>query len=181
MGTDASEPAPHGIAVARRILAGTPLRHGYGSNATCSQMARTETLRQLGGFDTQFRRSQDTELCVRLAKAGAHFVGIAEPLVTQTMTRTSDKGIERERQNWLALVDKHRDVFRSEAEYDACRRWIDLRHDWLSQQRASFWRRLLQLIATRPGFTAIRLWMSLRNLPANIAFSRFHLGRQRAP
>jgi glycosyltransferase involved in cell wall biosynthesis len=177
MGTDTNKPAPHGIAVARRILVGTPLRNGYGSTATCSQLARTDTFRRLGGFDVQFRRSQDSELCVRLAKAGAHFVGIAEPLVTQTMTRTSDKGIERERQYWLALVDKHRDVFTSEGEYEACRGWIDVRHDWLSRQRGSFWRRLLLLTAARPDFTAMRLWMSLRNLPANVAFSRFHLGR----
>jgi glycosyltransferase involved in cell wall biosynthesis len=177
MGANLDEPAPQGFAVARRILAGTPLRNGYGSVATCSQLARTDTLRRLGGFDPHFRRSQDTELCIRLAKAGAHFVGIAEPLVEQTMTRTSDKSIERERQNWLMLADKHRDVFVSEGERDACRRWINLRHDWLSRQRGAFWKRLFLLGLVRPGFTAMRAWMSLRNLRANAVFSRFHLGR----
>jgi GT2 family glycosyltransferase len=177
MGEGLEVPAPNGIAVARRILAGAPLRGAYGSCASCSYMSRTSTLRQIGGFDPLFRRSQDTELCVRLAKAGAHFVGIDEPLVTQTMTRSSDKSIERERHYWLALLDKHRDVFASHAEYDACRRWVELRHDWLAARHGAFWRRALNLAATRPLFTGRRLWLSLRNLPGNTAFSRFHLGR----
>ena len=176
MGERADRPAPNGVAVARRIVVGEPLRDAYGSCATCSQMARTETLRRLGGFDPLFRRSQDTELCVRLAKAGTHFVGIGEPLVTQTMTRTSDKGIERERQYWLSLVDKHRDLFATETEYKGCRSWVEIRHDWLSRRKRSFWRGLLRLAATHPYFTAMRIWMSLPNLRANLIFSRFHLG-----
>lgn len=177
MGERLDRPAPAGIGVARRILAGEPLRDAYGSCATCSQLARTETLRQIGGFDPLFRRSQDTELCVRLARAGAHFVGIAEPLVTQTMTRTSDKGLERERQYWLALVDKHRDLFLSDAEYRDCRNWVGIRHDWLSGHRGAFAQGLLHLATTSPAFVLKRLWMSLPNFAANRAFSRFHLGR----
>ena len=176
MGERVDRPAPHGVAVARRILLGEPLRDAYGSCATCSQMARTETLRREGGFDPVFRRSQDTELCIRLAKAGTHFVGIGAPLVTQTMTRTSDKGLERERQYWLTLVDKHRDLFATETEYQSCRSWINIRHDWLSRRKSSFWRGLLGLVATRPVFAAMRIWMSLPNLRGNLAFSRFHLG-----
>jgi glycosyltransferase involved in cell wall biosynthesis len=175
MGTDEGR-APTGFAVARRILAGTPARGAYGSCATCSQLVRAETLRALGGFDPDFRRSQDTELCIRLARVGAHFVGIANPLVTQSMTKTADKNIERERKFWLALVDKHRDVFRSAAEYDVCRRWIDVRHDWLARRHDAFVAGLLRLAVTRPAFTAMRLVMSLRNLGTNFAFSRFHLG-----
>ena len=139
-------------------------------------MIRTNILRQIGGFDTRFRRSQDTDLCVRLAKAGGYFLGIDLPLVTQTMTLTSDKGIERERHYWLALVDKHRDIFTTDWEYKGCRHWINLRHDWLAARRARFWWGLARLAAAQPFFTGMRIWMSLRNLSGNRAFSRFHLG-----
>ena len=83
--------APHGVAVANRILLGTRLDDGYGACPTCSQMARIGTYRAVGGFDPQLRRGEDTDFAIRLALAGGHFVGIAEPLVTQWMTRTSGK------------------------------------------------------------------------------------------
>ena len=56
-------------------------------------MARLSIFHQFEGFDPAFRRGSDTDFVIRLAKGGGHFVGIAAPLVVQTMTKTSDKGL----------------------------------------------------------------------------------------
>src|SRR5262245_22040557 len=76
--------APAGLPVAERILLGKRLKGAYGACATCSQMARVSTYAIVGGFDPALARSSDTDLNIRLAQAGAHFVGIAQPLVMQT-------------------------------------------------------------------------------------------------
>ncbi|WP_417310470.1 glycosyltransferase family 2 protein [Devosia sp.] len=174
MGTRTGVPAPHGPAVARRILSGAPLEDGYGALATCSQMARTFTYRQISGFDAAFRRAEDTDLCVRLALAGGHFVGLAEPLVTQTLTRTSDKSLELELRYKLMLIDKHRGVFVNESEYRYCRNWARLKHQWLAGQRLQFGANLAGTSLRHPLRTWQRLRLALPNLGSNRAFSRFH-------
>ena len=54
-------------------------------------MARTEAFRALGGFDDRFRRRAELDLAVRAAFAGAHFISVDAPLVTQYLTPTADK------------------------------------------------------------------------------------------
>jgi len=174
MGEAEDRPAPAGLPAARRVLMGTPLAGGYGSCASCSLLARTETFRALGGFDERFRRAEDTDFFVRMALAGGHFPGIAEPLVTQTMTRASDKGLAREREHLLMLLEKHRGLFDSEAQYRFCRDWAELKHSWLSGRRGAFARQLMALGLRHPWRTAGRLLEARRNLEGNLAFSRFH-------
>lgn len=174
MGTRLGQVAPHGRAVARRILAGDRLDDGYGSTATCSQMARTGTYRALNGFDPSFRRSEDTEFCVRLALAGGHFVGIDAPLVTQTLTRRSDKSLESELAYKLMLLDKHREVFDSAGHYQFCRDWLLAKHDFLAGHRGRFAARMARSALTHPLLTWQRLSLALPNLEGNRAFARFH-------
>lgn len=174
MGVRHGAVAPHGKAVARRILAGTPLEDGYGALATCSQMARTQTYRELGGFDPAFRRVEDTDFCVRLALGGGHFVGIADPLVTQTLTRTSDKSLEGERQYKLMLIDKHRAVFDDDRHYRYCRNWMITKYHWLARHRLRFGLRMIGAALGHPLLTWQRLRHALPNLEGNRAFSRFH-------
>ncbi len=174
MGQLENRAAPHGPAVARRVLAGAPLEDAYGSCAGCSQLARTETFRALGGFDPFFRRNQDTEFCVRLARAGGHFPGIAAPLVTQTLTKTSDKSLDRLLGYKLALIDKHRDLFETEALFRFSRAWIELKHDWLSGNHRRFAARLAMATLAHPWLTCRRIRYALPNLEANRAFAQFH-------
>ncbi len=75
MGCRTGRPAPSGRGVVRRALMGEPLADGYGSCATCSQMARTATYRMLGGFDEAFRRGEDADLAIRIALAKRAFRG----------------------------------------------------------------------------------------------------------
>jgi len=180
MGARSGVLAPHGDAVARRILAGAPLEDGYGSLATCSQMARTAVYRQLGGFDAAFRRSEDTDFCVRLALAGGHFVGLDAPLVTQTLTRTSDKSLAGELAYRLLLIEKHRGVFDDERHYRYCRDWAMIKHHWLAGHWLRFAARMGRAAVMNPRRTWQRLLLALPNLEGNRAFSRFHRSDERS-
>jgi glycosyltransferase involved in cell wall biosynthesis len=171
--------APSGEAVARRVLMGSPLENGYGSCAGCSQAARTTTFRALGGFDTAFRRAEDTDFCVRAARAGTHFVGVGMPLVTQTMTGGSDKTLDLERKYALQLIDKHRDFFASPTQCDFTRSWTEMKFDWMNGNRLGFVRRLLAVTARHPLWTSQRLSTALPRADGNRALRELHhsLGR----
>lgn len=135
MGCNQDARAPSGPAVAARILWGEPLEEAYGAVATCSQMARTTTYKAVGGFDPAFRRSEDTELCVKLALAGGHFVGIDQPLVWQTLTRRMGKTFDNERYYKRLLLGKYKALAPSKAHYDFSCRWLELKtslqkRDW---------------------------------------------------
>lgn len=165
---------PAGLEVARRIVAGTRLDHGDGGCPTCSQMARIVVYRQLGGFDPHFRRAEDTEFCVRLARAGGHFAGIGTPLVRQQMTPTADKSLADEQRYALDLIDKHRDLFDGDEGYRFARDWITLKHLWLKGEQLGFAAGLARLGATHPVSTTQRLLRALPNLALNRAFRQFH-------
>jgi glycosyltransferase involved in cell wall biosynthesis len=175
MGQNEGRPAPAGLAVARRILLGAYLEDGYGACPTCSQMARLSTYRALGGFDPKLRRGEDTDLNIRLAEAGGHFVGIGRPLVVQTMTRTSEKNLAEEYRNMLLLMEKHRAIMDREGQYIFCRRWIGVKQAWLEGRHMAFALSLSSLAVCHPILTGRRLVLALPNIGLNRAFSRFHL------
>jgi glycosyltransferase involved in cell wall biosynthesis len=168
---------PHGMAVAKRILLGTPLENGYGACPTCSQMARLSTYRFVGGFDPRLRRGEDTDFTIRLALAGGHFVGIGQPLVTQRMTKTPEKSLAEEHRNLLLLIEKHRQLMEREGQYDFCMRWMQARQVWLEGRRVAFVTKLLGLALRHPLLTGRRLIMAFPNIRLNHAFSRFHGGK----
>ena len=174
MGQKEGKPAPFGPAVARRILLGEPLEDGYGACPTCSQMARLSTYKLIGGFDPSFRRSEDTDFNIRLAQAGGHFVGIAEPLVIQTMTKTSEKSLRDEYHYTQRLLQKHRELIEHEGQFDFSLTWLDLKQAWLENHRLTFVKLLFRLSVSHPILTARRLIFSLPNIGLNRAFSRFH-------
>lgn len=174
MGQVLGRPVPAGLAVAKRIVVGTPLEGGNGSCPTCSQMARLSVYRALGGFDPLFRRSEDTEFCVRLARAGGHFVGLSAPLVLQRMTLTTDKSLEDEQRYASALLEKHRDLFDTEEGYRFARDWLELKNRWLAGRRWRFAAGLARLGVAHPVGTMQRLKRALPNLGINRAFRQFH-------
>jgi len=166
--------APHGLAVAARLLWGEPLEDGYGAIATCSQMARADTYRLLGGFDPNFRRSEDMEFCVRLAAVGGHFIGISEPLVVQTLTHGSDKSLEKELFYKLQLIDKHQHLFPSPASYRFSRDWMRIKYMWLTRRRLKFvWHLLIKSIL-HPFLTFSRIRYALPQLSSNRSLSKLH-------
>ena len=174
MGQAEGRRAPYGMAVAERILLGTPLENSYGACPTCSQMARLSTYKLVGGFDPMLRRGEDTDLTIRLAQAGGHFVGIAQPLVIQWMTKTSDKSLSEEYRNLLLLMEKHRPIMERAGQYGFCRQWIHVKQSWLEGRRGVFVVALLKLALRHPVLTVRRMLMALPNLRLSLAFRRFH-------
>ena len=175
MGQALNKPTPQGIAVATHILLGAPLEGGSGACPTCSQMARLSTYKSLGGFDPAFRRSEDTEFNVRAALAGGHFVGVGEPLVTQTMTKTSEKSLEDEHFFTKKLIYKHRSFIEQHGSFKFCLAWLDLKQAWLTRQRINFFSNLIWLLVRFPVLSMKRLVSAIPNFALNQAFSRFHL------
>jgi glycosyltransferase involved in cell wall biosynthesis len=174
-------PAPRGREVLRFTLLGEPLREGaFGSCATCSQMARLDTYLALGGFDPAFRRCEDSDLALRLAKVGGHFTGLADPLVTQQMTGTSDKALDTLERYSLRLLDKHRDAFDTAAQYQFTKAWMRLKFRWMASTPTSFLVGLLPLLMRHPVQTTRRLTAAFPNLMANRAFARFARGTPHA-
>ena len=167
--------APHGLAVAKRAILGTPLKDAYGSCPTCSQMARLTTYQAVGGFDPDFRRGEDSDLLVRVAKAGGHIVGISEPMVIQTMTKTADKSLVSERQYALMFLEKHRDIADREEMYEFCYQWLIIKHIWLEQNWQKFVLELGAISVRYPLATLNRLTLALQNFGINRSFSNFHL------
>jgi len=175
IGTKEGRPAPSGLAVAKRILMGSPSSiDGFGSCATCSVMTRTTTYKMVGGFDQNFRRSEDTEFCVRLALHGGHFPGIAHPLVLQSMTKAADKNLELESLEVLRILTKHRDVIGDDRLYKFCCEWTELKFLWLGKRHKAFAARLAQLGSRHPVLTAQRLLFALPGLGTNKAFAGLH-------
>ena len=163
MGTRAGAIAPNSLSVADQILIGRPMGQPIGSCATCSQMARKRLYASVGGFDEQLTRCDDTDLNVRLALAGGHFVGIAEPLVTQHMTISSDKRIDVERQNNLQVFDKYRDYLSKNSWYLHGREWLDIKYDYLAGNKLRFLMRMLLLFLRDPVRTGLRLYWTWPN------------------
>jgi GT2 family glycosyltransferase len=181
MGARPGRRAPFGDAVAEHILMGRGLGETGGACATSSQMARLSTYTALGGFDPAFRRSEDTELNVRLARAGGHFVGIAAPLVTQLMTFASEKRLDEERRYALQLLAKHRDLLDAAGEYEFTRLWIEGKHHWLTGRRWEAARGLGRLLRHHPRLCLRRLAAARGQATYNLSLRRFHRAAESAP
>ena len=169
--TDGS--APMGLAVARHALMGEPLAGGYGACATCSQMARTTTYRQLGGFNPALRRCEDFDLAIRLACAGGHFPGLPETLVRQQMTPSSEKSLIDLEEFTLLTFKAHRDLFDSEDQYKFCLEWIRFKFSVLAGNKRKALLHCLRASAANPGEVIIRLKRALPNWRRNQVFARF--------
>ncbi len=174
MGCSIAQIAPHGYDMAARILYNKKIDGGDGSMPTCSQMARLSTYKNLGGFDESFRRMEDTEFNVRLALAGGHFVGIAEPLVMQKMTQAQDKNIKAEREFSRQLYQKHTSFLFEQGRGTFDIDWVEAKHDYWEGARLKFVLRLLTLFALHPLLSLERIFHALPNMGYNAALRRFH-------
>lgn len=166
--------APAGQDVAARILYNKKINGGDGSMPTCSQMARTSTYKSLGGFDQNFRRMEDTEFNVRLALAGGHFVGIAEPLVIQKMTLANDKKIHDERIFARMLYQKHKSFLTEQGRGDFDLEWLEAKHDYWEGLKLKFLLRLVTLFLTHPILSCERFIHALPNMTYNKALRELH-------
>ncbi len=165
--------APRGTAMLERLLWGKPCEDCYGAMPTCSQMARKSVYESLGGFDEILRRSEDTELTIRHAAAGGHFVGIATPLVTQNMTMTGDKKLSEELACTLYYLKKHRSSFPSPAAYNFQEKWIKAKYVYYSQKKAP----LIKTIIRHPFRSIQKILWALPSYGINQRFKSFYKSR----
>jgi glycosyltransferase involved in cell wall biosynthesis len=173
-GTQESRLAPFGLDMSRHILLGDLLVNGGGGCATCSQMARLSTYKDAGGFDPLFRRSEDTEFIIRLGRAGAHFVGIGTPLVVQAMTHASEKTLAEECRHTLMYLEKHRDLFKSNAHLSFCSRWITSKYALLSGRLGSPLFGFASLVLRHPVYFMRRFLVAWGHAAHNRSLRRFH-------
>jgi glycosyltransferase involved in cell wall biosynthesis len=162
LGMDAT-PAPAGESVARLILLGTPVAGGTGACPTSSQMARHTLYEKVGGFDGGLRRHEDTDLNLRLALAGAHFAGLSEPLVTQTVTITGDKTVDEERIYSRRLIEKHSELLKQWKWYDFTRRWTELKYSMLDRGAVKTLPNIIELLLRSPVKLARKTAWALPN------------------
>jgi glycosyltransferase involved in cell wall biosynthesis len=115
-----SPPEPYGSVVADYIL-GVPRNNsfcwGAGLLGSCTMMARRSAFAAVGPYDVAFRRAAEMDFAIRAAFAGAHFVSVDTPLVTQYKTKGSDKSVEVNFRYWLKLRSKYRAYLRSQRAY----------------------------------------------------------------
>jgi glycosyltransferase involved in cell wall biosynthesis len=161
------EDTPKGTVVADMILIGRPIGVPIGSMATCSQMAKLSTYQSVGGFNEKLRRSEDTDLNVRLGLSGAHFLGVADPLVHQTMTISPDKLVSEERRNALEWLRNHRSYLEKIGWWKHTIKWVDIKFDYLSGQKTKFLMRMIVLSFQFPIKTGKRLWWASMNRRRN--------------
>ena len=152
---------PFGSMVVDRILFGQLTPGVVGSCATCSQMMRKSIYKSLGGFDESLRRSEDTDLNIRLALAGAYFIGISEPIVKQTMTMRDDKKLDNEHKSILNLYTKYADYLSESGWFDFNIKWQNVRNYFLHGKVFHFLFSILYLSLLHPLKVAKRIYWSL--------------------
>lgn len=178
MGTKKGFLAPRGIKVAKRIILGSPLKDGYGSIATCSQMSRISTYLKLGGFDVFFRRSEDTEFNIRLAIIGGHFVGISDILVKQNMTKTLDKNFAEEIYFFKKVIVKHAKLIKK-FELNFALDWLNMKSFYFERRVLKLFFLLISIFLKYPINSTLRLFLSLRNTFKNLYFIEFHRNKHK--
>ena len=143
----------------------------YGAGTpSCALLAPVAALRAVGGYDQTLARAEDVDIAIRLALAGARFVGCPERLYLQHATLGSDKTPARNLAAELAVVDKHQAWLERQGLYGHARAWFQFREAWFSRRRGEALMRAFGLFAHRPVLTVKRL---VQSGPARLA----HEGR----
>jgi glycosyltransferase involved in cell wall biosynthesis len=111
-------PEPHGPVVADYIFGFYQDQHYiWGMFGSGTMLARRSSLLKVGGYDDNFRRCAEWDMAVRAAFAGAHFIAVNEPLMTQYKTATPDKANKTPLKYALLLRYKHKEYLKQRHAY----------------------------------------------------------------
>lgn len=172
--------APHGNAMADRILVGDLGTYGeniVGSCANCARMGRTSTFRHFNGFDSTMRRAEDTDFSIRFALAGGHFVGIEKPLVHQTMTGGAEKSVDAEEVAETIVLKKYDDYLRSTGWREFAWDWMAIRYAHFRNQHVRMLGLMLKLFIKSPVKFMRKIWWSVPAHKTRKAYKDWHSGK----
>ena len=172
-GCDETVEAPHGRDMFKKIMFGKPVANGFGSLATCSLMMPRKVFETIGLYDENFRRCEDTDFTLRFALAGGHFAGITEPLVLQTMTKSSEKTLADEKKFHRDIYIKYWDDCGKQCA-DFGIKWLDLRYEFLHDRTLGFAKKFIQLAILHPIMLSKKIYWALPNIGFNLSLKKFH-------
>ena len=69
---------------------------------------KTSYIKNLNGFDEDFKRGAELDFAIRAAMKGYHFISVNEPLVTQYLTFGEHKTLKKDLLSRKKLVAKHK-------------------------------------------------------------------------
>ena len=103
-------PEPYGKIVADYILKVKKKsdKFCWGMFGSCTIFTKTSYIKNLSGFDEDFKRSAELDFAIRGAMKGYHFISVNESLMTQYITFGTNKTLKKDLLSRKKLVKKHK-------------------------------------------------------------------------
>lgn len=150
----------------------------YGSGTpSCSMMGHKSVFEKVGGFDENFRRIEDSDLCIRLGLAGVHFIGCPEEIILQYASDGGDKNAQAGYDAEIRLIEKYKGILASHDLYDYAKDWANVRfYHFEGKKKAAF----LQMLKMAFKYPALTIKRFLRAAPRRLAHEwRMKRGRRK--
>ena len=112
-------PEPHGKIVADYILniKKKSDKFCWGMFGSCTIFTKTSYIKNLNGFDEDFKRAAELDFAIRCAMKGYYFISVNEPLVTQYLTLGEHKTLKKDLLFRKKLIKKHKKYLRQNLLY----------------------------------------------------------------
>jgi len=103
-------PEPYGKIVADYILSVKKKsdKFCWGMFGSCTIFTKTSYIKNLNGFDEDFKRAAELDFAIRGAMKGYHFISVNESLITQHLTFGEYKTLKKDLLFRKKLVKKHK-------------------------------------------------------------------------
>ena len=103
-------PEPYGKIVADFILKVKKKsdRFCWGTFGSCTIFTKTLYIKNLNGFDEDFKRGAELDFAIRGAMKGYHFISVNESLITQYLTLGDHKTLKKDLLSRKQLLKKHK-------------------------------------------------------------------------
>jgi len=152
-------PVPQGYDVVASNLFLLPPDVFYGGGTpSCSMMCKTSDLREIGGYDVNLRRMEDTDLAIRFGLRGAHFIGCKDELVIQYASSGADKSASIGYDSELYIVEKYKEILDQHKRYFYARDWVRVRYLHFSGQKQKAMLHALKMVLKYPLLTLGRFF-----------------------
>ena len=164
---------PNGTNLAEIILFGSTDKEFNGSCPTNSLMAKTKDLRFINCFDEKFRRLEDTDLNIRAALNGFHFIGVKKVLLDQYLYKKNYKNFSSEIFYFNRLYEKYIDIIynKNDRRFIFEKKIIFIKDNIFKKKYFRVFISIIILIVLHPKLIIKRLFRSYANL-----FNLFKIG-----